>query len=964
MGEILVETPQGEVIVEIAGSEPTPEEQQKIRAAFSGGPKQLATGSFDDLLAKAKAANVSEGFDYETGADAGLRAMMSFGDIAEEREGILLKAVGEAGYTRDNQGRLALTPEGQRIRGMSPSDKNIVIEDEGFTLGDLADLAGILPETIGAITGSILTAPSIIATAGGAAAGAAAGQALEESIETALGIQKQSLPEVLADVGQEAALAGVVDFVTLGTFRAGKAIVGGGAKRLSAAGEPVDSAMGRELVDRDYRPSLERLGAPTILAKGAKFVKGATGDVSDIINNTTKALEEKQAFLDAYKAISAEEGGDAFIRTTNKKMAELSAKEAAASRSALKAVQDSIDFIGRSVDEGTDINNETLNAVTSAFKNFQEVAVSEFRIMDDMISRLEAGAISDAVSVGGKTRIVPVAGIKAAADDLIETTGSKQVLPGPVQIALKGIEDLNKSGRASFEQIATQRKLINDALFEANLGPAATEQLFKLRDAFDNSLSADYLTANIKGLKAPQRKLLKQIEDQRKKARNTYSMGMDRFDDLRKFGIIRDIRQATKDGRFDSDNFFAKIVRRDQPERLKSVLSAVDNSELVRSQLAKSFVDDAMQRTSVDLLNPDQFNGALFRNRITNLGDSTGKVLFGSDWPQVKKLADTVAQIGTKNISRDAVDNIVRLDADKGIIESMNDLISVKNEIGRMGQIKAVDKLNKGNLTPEEAVGDLINYKTKPADWKKIEELFANDQTALQDVRRSMIEKILGAVDEDIFTSPKAAAKLKTEIGRYDQSVMKQVLGEPVYDNINKFADEMIYLGDVGKEGSIAQGAITAQLSQNPIQAVTRDLRMRGMAKFFSNPALINYYAGKGTSSSMANVQGVFNGIGNVLEASATAMTAGRQFGIRAFNEQYNRAMDRLNAAANQPLEPVAPPSTASGIGQVDVFGSTLPIGARGSTNAGRGNLRQMATNNPEVARALGIRGATAGLLG
>ena len=173
----------------------------------------------------------------------------------------------------------------------------------------------------------------------------------------------------------------------------------------------------------------------------------------------------------------------------------------------------------------------------------------------------------------------------------------------------------------------------------------------------------------------------------------------------------------------------------------------------------------------------------------------------------------------------------------------------------------------------------------------------------------------------------------------------------------------MIFLGDVGKEGSISQGAVAAQLSSNPIQAVKRDLRMRGMAKFFSNPALLNYYAGKGTPTAMSNVQGVFNGIGNVLESSATAMTAGRQFGIRALNEQLNRKTGEIEAARNQRVEPVAQPSTASGIGQVDVLGSTAPVGASKSIGAGQGNLRQMASNNPEVARALGIRGATAGLL-
>ena len=64
-----------------------------------------------------------------------------------------------------------------------------------------------------------------------------------------------------------------------------------------------------------------------------------------------------------------------------------------------------------------------------------------------------------------------------------------------------------------------------------------------------------------------------------------------------------------------------------------------------------------------------------------------------------------------------------------------------------------------------------------------------------------------------------------------------------------------------------------------------------------------------------------------------------------------------------QQVAPVAQPSAAASIGQVDVFGTNVPVGSRGTAGTAITDLRQMATNNPEIARALGIRGATAGLL-
>ena len=983
MGIVQIETPAGVKKFEVAGDKPTTEELNEIESQFtSQQPNVVGFSSFDELMGAVKKANETEGFDYETGADSALRAQISFGETESEREGILQKLVGKEGYTRDSQGQLALTSIGQEIRGMSPSEKNIVIEDEGFSLGDLADLAGILPETIGSVIGGVLGTGaglgfgSLFTGAAGAAAGAAAGQGLEELIEEALGIQKQSLPEVLVDMGQEAALAGVLDLATVGLWRAGKAVVGGGAKRLTSRGESISPEMGADLVGRGYKPSLERLGAPTILAKGAKFAKGATGDVSDIVNNTSVAIAEKDAFLQQLKIFGTDEAGEAFINVGTKKFAELQAKQTAAQRAAMKTVQESIDLVERSVDEGFSINNETLNAIHSSFKNFQDVAVGEFKILDDMVGRLESSQISDAITVNGKTRIVPTDILKQAANDLIEATGSAKVLPAEVQIALKGIDDLNKTGKASFAQIATQRKLVNDALFEKNLGPAATEQLFKLRDAFDSAISADYLTKNLKGLSGSQRTLVNSINKQRDVSFVNYAQGMKKFDDLRTFGIVRDIKQSIKqDGKFNADQFFTKIVRKDSPERLKAVLNAVDDRELVRSQLARSFLDDAMSRTGVDMMNPNNFNGALFRNQIMSL-KSTGKELFGAEWGNVQKLAETIAQVGVKNTPKESVENIMKLNADRSIVDAMQDLVKATNDIGQAQKLRAMDKLAKGDLQPDEAVSSLINYKTSLSDWQKIRNVFRESPQELLEVRKAMIEKILSAVNEDVFTSPAAALTLKKELGNYKQGVLQKVLSKPVYDNINKFADEMIYLGDVGKEGAIAQAAVTAKLTSDPVGAFKQNLRMKSMATVFSNPTLINYYAGKGAPTAISNVSGVLNAIGNTIGKTAATINSTRQFGVRALNEQMNREIDAYNTSTTQPQKdlpmyasPAPTPVQSSGLGSVDITqpqpligGTTAPIGAQGSLSSG-GGLRQMATNNPAIADALGIRGATADLL-
>ena len=81
---------------------------------------------------------------------------------------------------------------------------------------------------------------------------------------------------------------------------------------------------------------------------------------------------------------------------------------------------------------------------------------------------------------------------------------------------------------------------------------------------------------------------------------------------------MRSIKAASKDPKFSVDQFMNKVVHKNSPERLKAVLNAVDNPQEVRSRLAH-YLDDAMARTGVDLMNPNQFNGQAFRNQIRAL---------------------------------------------------------------------------------------------------------------------------------------------------------------------------------------------------------------------------------------------------------------------------------------------------------------------------------------------------------
>lgn len=181
-----------------------------------------------------------------------------------------------------------MTPEGQAKLGYEPIEKNLVIEEEGFRLGrDLADVAGLAPETIGSIIGGIIGAPTLIGGAVGAGVGAAGGQLLEEGLENILGLQKQTGTEVAKQAAIEGALAGSIDLVTMGTFKAGRALIQGAGKGASAAARAMgqgERQLGQaqaeqalRIMDEGGMPSYEAAGMPAAVSRASQIAEAISG---------------------------------------------------------------------------------------------------------------------------------------------------------------------------------------------------------------------------------------------------------------------------------------------------------------------------------------------------------------------------------------------------------------------------------------------------------------------------------------------------------------------------------------------------------------------------------------------------------------------------------------------------------------------------------------------------------------
>ena len=960
MTVIQIRTPnQGIVKVRIAGDTPTSEEEASIKNEFflQERKQPVVEDTFENILKAAEKKGKDENFDYTTGADGGLRAKMSFGETPGDREAILSKEVGETGYTKDSLGRLALTPEGQKLRGMTPSDKNIIIEEEGFSFRDIADFAGIAPEailgTVGAVAGGTLgslvmpVGGTIAGSAIGGGAGSALGQGIEEIFENILGVQTQTKNEVLKDVAFEGVLGFGAGLLGDLVFAAGRT----GYRGLSSLKRPTkelsnDALIRAErLVAEDALPSLERIGAPRLMAYTQKFGENITRDETRIMANIDFALKKKQEYLDMWGK-SIEETGQLALDVGSKKFDKLGNAARNAQQATLKAIDDSIELLEKSLKKGTDLNDVTLTKIVESFANFNQTSKANFKSIDAALNQM--GEVTMKVGddfitkPAGNANILSLRNVRSAIDDLTDGATIGESLKQTTRQYMRQLQKLDKTqnSAASFSQLSRIRKSINDTLFDPTeaLGPVSTKELMKLRNALDDTLSKSkiedfILTENLTKQQIAQ---LKKVAKVRSDAVSHYKKGMDKYDILRGHGIIKDIRTTMRQGgRFDVDKFYHQIIDVESPQRLKDVLGlfSKEEAEQLRSQLARRYLDDALfdkAKRSID--DPNKFSGERFYQELLAL-KTTGKVLFGNNYDEIMKLGKALAQGGVKSvdnevlertigsmgsaITREAEELLKAVDAG-GVPSSMTSnlkKILQANKIEITGQttpeegIAALRKLRKAGLSEESlyvqslkrfndanidlneatSVTLLKNIREGKIEAEQVVDALARPGVTLREIRAvkkfykdtdvfeqiqgSVVQRILGDVDPNIFQSQAAADRLKNVLNNFDKKgTLEELVGKQQADAMKQFADDISFLGDVGKEGSVAAAKYTA----NPIKNMGELARNKVMTYLFSNKQILQKYIN--ARKKVSSTQGIAQVVSDTMNEAGLELTTSNNF--------------------------------------------------------------------------------------
>jgi hypothetical protein len=404
---------------------------------------------------------------------------------------------------------------------------------------------------------------------------------------------------------------------------------------------------------------------------------------------------------------------------------------------------------------------------------------------------------------------------------------------------------------------------------------------------------------------------------------------------------------------------------------------------------ARRYLEDGLESAGRSDVDPAKFDGRKFYNHVKKLGD-TGRVLFGDEWGQVQRIAKDISGAHTrKGISIEDVHNATdAAGGESSIVQAMQNMLVKQNELSDALKTSVIKDINAGTYENyDSVVKALTNPNLTQSEVIKIMRFFDGNPQMKENMKSVVLQDILAVVDDQVFSSPQAARSLKDTLSGYKRGTLRQILGEDSSDALYGFADDLVDLGDVGKEGTIAAGSLWANMFKHPINT----LSSVGKIKLFAN-----VLGTKGTAqrylqfrrTANNNPEGQSQAMMNILNESlaeegvdvgAAASRAGRiakpiisatAQGSRAFKNVAPRAAGLGSYEQPGQSRTNVRPSPASGIPSIDVpevSMPSLPTEPMGPIQLLQRNvqseIRQRARENPAVAATLLGGLGNAGLL-
>ena len=913
MAIITVESSYGPMDFEIAGDTPTPNENFKIRDIISNASQfNQSTGESTQESMQSSGPE----FDRTTGIqDAGLRAGLSISDNSEEREAVLQKnGLTVEDYTKDSGGQLALTPSGAKKFGIE-TDKNIIIDESGFTKSDIADLAGIVPEITGAVGGAIfgqLTFPvPFVGAMLGAAVGGGGGNLVEEFGEIMADVSRQTPGEIAKQTGKEALLSGLFEGAGQIVFRGISKLFSPSGSRLS----PEDLKLAGESLEAGIKPSLSALGSPSVISRQQALAERIFKSSPRLKKNHEAITAKIEKFRSDAGVSDTNDLGRILKEAAESGNNKLLKDQAEISREVMAHMTNVADDLGRAAVADLTIDANLFTALSQSFKHFDDLSAAGFKKIDEINS-----------SVVGNADIIPSGSLKTMVDDLGGTAKYEDIVAGTSQDLEKAIlvSMGNVGEKSSFAKLYSARKSLNDTKMTQGAEQGVYNMANKFIDEIDTLLSRKNLSgidsvtfraSRGGGGKGSRAKLLA-AADSVAEQRKLYAEGMRQFDALEHSSILKNIANTVRNNKpIDASKMESSILKSNAPERLRSLKKVLDNQadrmnasrkagsrsvvseyENLRSRMAGEWLRRTIDE-STSILDPTKFSGKQFSTAYKKLG-TTADELFGSQAAQVKKLAEQMDSLSLSSLDQKIIGLLKEGEvfADDGI-DLLKGVLTKRKSWDEFQRNSLVKKLKNNSLDDVEAAAYINNPSTKASDIDQIMAYFSDDASK-EVLRGSYMDNLIGDFDAKFLTDPTQFRAFADRLTK-DQAKHAKIFGDDMAKDMAQFGKILKFNSKTAEGGEL----VAASIAASPLQNLGKLTKFSLIGRMFSSDIFYKRF--------IKDYQRAINGgLPDSLAFSEVIQKTLTQFTGQTSSEGISKETDRVKNLINNSVKDNTGPKT------------------------------------------------------
>ncbi len=961
MGVVSVDTKYGPLSFSIKGKEPSSAEQLRIQDVLVNKESYFSPEEIESYQSSLKGESAE--FDYSTGVqDTKLRSMLGRADTNEEQEKVLREGFGlnETEYTRDRRGRLALMPEGAQKFGID-TEVPVLIDEKGFTRQDLSDLSGLGTTLAGGVGGAIAGQAAIpipiVGAAIGAAIGGGGGKAFEEGIEALQGVQAQSGTEVAKDIAKEALISGAGEGIFGLAGKAYKVVSGSGRVGKGLPEERIIDIV--EAEKRGYLPSLDAIGAPSLVARQQAISEKALGTSARLRKNHENIMRDMSWLRGAGGEVDVQGVAEVLTDAARAGKASLSSSIRNQEKLLLKHMDDIAVNLGKAADKDVAIQDDLFSAFQESYKAFDDLAEAKFININN--------AISDSA---GDASIFNTGAIAREAAKQAKRFENAQAGTNPQRAGMILNEIAGLGDKASFSQLYYARKSLRDTgmfnITSDTIGGVVDDFLPQIDNLIDlaGKTTGNFLNRALPGAaNKSSRKLIRDAVRDLDSARGFYKEGNKKFEAVSSaIGKKTLINSVRNDAPVNAKEAMKTLVRKDNPQLIRDAESAIDDFSgqgafaPLKERIASEWLRDTLSKSINS--KTGNFSAAKLKTKLDEIG-STADELFGQNVTEVRKLAEQLNALSLRNIDQKVIDDFAEAGADETGIGLLRNLSKSLDNEAQFKRNKINTKLASGDLTATEAAEYIADGSMRAEDVAALRKFFTDDADAMGKIQAYYMDNLIGDFEKNFLTDRTQFAKFGDRLTK-NKAKMEVIYGKEMADEMQQFGRIMKLLGESASGGDL----VAANIAANPLENLGTIARLSVIGKLFSSPRFYKAFTQKYKKLSKGeDIKTRGQIAGELISDSISSFMA--QGTAQGMDELAASSVSQANALMNDlsnapaPARPSSPRVSRTSVPVPEVS----PVNEMPSIASPDLSIRQQARENPAVAATLLGGLGNAGLL-